>query len=186
MKRLVFVLVLFGASLAGCVGEDSNDEALDQGPNGTGPGEEGPVESSHLVDYSQGAVQSTDLMGWDCELSDEVKRQYFLRLEPGSRVDANHTELEFTLTLENVFSDADYTRYRIGAYYDHQLVFWSDAFRETTTFTHELDGATPDLDKDQRWTFAFKRTDPLTEDDPDACTAGHGIQEDLDIQIYAR
>lgn len=181
MCKIVVAVALLAASLSGCLGESPGmQEPKELMPTTEGEGT-ASTNATEIVDYYSWARFGTDLVGRDyvglCdrEVPEPLGGRFYEKVElmrlHGHIITDNHTMLEFQYQVDDLFAETEISGLRIGAYYNHTLIHWSEAFKENARFTLELHGMY-DIDKDYRWTFFSKWTDPTTEDDEDACTSG--------------
>lgn len=183
MHRVVVAIALLAIPLSGCVDNTPTTQNPPHNTDSLDIYDNISANTTVIVDFDYWSQFGTDLVGLDyveqlCndeEVPGPIEGGFYSKAEipriDGSIITRNHTELKVQYQVDDVFADSGISGLRIGAYYNHEFIFWSESFKEDSNFTIALNGMY-DEDKDARWTFFTKHTDPTTEDDKDACTSG--------------
>lgn len=193
MHKLAFALLFVGSALSGCLGdeetESSNSNVVTENPM---PPEDG-AGAILITEYFQDMLYGADVYVPDdiCGTSPfpdpapGFPGKFYMGRIYGRNITDNHTSLVIDFQIDNLFSDTGLSGHRVGAYYNHELMFWTESFMESGNFTYQLDGDLVDTSNDERWTFFYKRTDLVTNDNEDGCTSGQQSGSIL-IEIYAK
>lgn len=190
MRSLVLLLALVCSGLAGCM-EGVEKESFKNNSNDE-PSliTAKPPAKSHLIDYYYWAQLSTDFVARDslglCDqlpLVGSFTDKWEMERLRGHKISENHTYLNITVTLDELFSQLGVTGHRIGIFYGDNLMLWSDAIKESLSFNFPLNSIEGPID-DSMVRFFIKLTDPTTEENKDACTSGIKSGS-VKVDIYA-